>query len=155
MECHQPNQHQATSWSQSDYDHFGRMKPITMKFQLSKFLMKSLLFSEILKTLMTKKNELRKNRTREKRYAFDFAFDETTETDRVFQVTAMNLCGAVLEGFNSTVFAYGATGAGKTHTMLGNADKPGIMFQTMKELFRIKNQFTDRDYSLRISFLEI
>jgi kinesin family protein 18/19 len=30
------------------------------------------------------KNELRKNRTREKRYAFDFAFDETTETDRVF-----------------------------------------------------------------------
>jgi kinesin family protein 18/19 len=101
------------------------------------------------------KNELRKNRTREKRYAFDFAFDETTETDRVFQVTAMNLCGAVLEGFNSTVFAYGATGAGKTHTMLGNADKPGIMFQTMKELFRIKNQFTDRDYSLRISFLEI
>ena len=65
------------------------------------------------------KNELRKNRTREKRYAFDFAFDETTETDRVFQVTAMNLCGAVLEGFNSTVFAYGATGAGKTHTMLG------------------------------------
>lgn len=30
------------------------------------------------------KNELRKNRTREKRYAFDFAFDENTETDKVF-----------------------------------------------------------------------
>lgn len=30
------------------------------------------------------KNELRKNRSREKRYAFDFAFDESTETDRVF-----------------------------------------------------------------------
>jgi kinesin family protein 18/19 len=30
------------------------------------------------------KNELRKNRTREKRYAFDFAFDENTQTDRVF-----------------------------------------------------------------------
>ena len=34
------------------------------------------------------KNELRKNRTREKRYAFDFAFDENTATDRVFQLTA-------------------------------------------------------------------
>ena len=30
------------------------------------------------------KNELRKNRTREKRFAFDFAFDENTETDKVF-----------------------------------------------------------------------
>ena len=30
------------------------------------------------------KNELRKNRTREKRYAFDYAFDENTETDKVF-----------------------------------------------------------------------
>lgn len=62
----------------------------------------------------------------------------------MFQLTAMNMCSAVLDGFNSTVFAYGATGAGKTHTMLGNADKPGIMFQTMKELFKLKDEFDDR-----------
>ena len=67
----------------------------------------------------------------------------------------MNLCGAVLDGFNSTVFAYGATGAGKTHTMLGSADKPGIMFQTMKELFKTHEQLSDREYTMRISFLEI
>lgn len=30
------------------------------------------------------KNELRKNRSKEKRYAFDYAFDETEETERVF-----------------------------------------------------------------------
>jgi kinesin family protein 18/19 len=84
------------------------------------------------------KNELRKNRSREKRYAFDFAFDDQTETTRVFRETACGLCSAVMDGFNSTVFAYGATGAGKTHTMLGNAEKPGIMFQTMRELFKIK-----------------
>lgn len=87
------------------------------------------------------KNELRKNRTREKRYAFDYAFDEDTETDRVFQLTASPLCQQVMDGFNSTVFAYGATGAGKTHTMLGNAEKPGIMFQTMRELFKHKDQY--------------
>jgi kinesin family protein 18/19 len=74
------------------------------------------------------KNALGKNRSREKRYAFDYAFDETEETERVFQLTTKSLCGAVCDGFNSTVFAYGATGAGKTHTMLGSADKPGIMF---------------------------
>jgi len=74
------------------------------------------------------RNELRKNRTREKRYAFDYAFDDQTDTEKVFSLTALNLCTAVMDGFNSTVFAYGATGAGKTHTMLGNAEKPGIMF---------------------------
>ena len=30
------------------------------------------------------KNHLQKNRTREKRYAFDYAFDENTATERVF-----------------------------------------------------------------------
>jgi len=32
-----------------------------------------------------------------------------------------------LNGFNSTVFAYGATGAGKTHTMLGNPKELGCV----------------------------
>jgi len=33
----------------------------------------------------------------------------------------------VLNGYNATVFAYGATGAGKTYTMMGNCKKHGIM----------------------------
>jgi kinesin family protein 18/19 len=32
-----------------------------------------------------------------------------------------------MEGYNASVFAYGATGAGKTYTMLGSEDNPGIM----------------------------
>ena len=31
----------------------------------------------------------------------------------------MRLCKQVLSGFNTTVFAYGQTGTGKTYTMLG------------------------------------
>lgn len=34
------------------------------------------------------------------------------------------------------VFAYGATGAGKTYTMLGSEKEPGIMYLTMKELYK-------------------
>lgn len=63
---------------------------------------------------------------------------------------------AVLNGFNSTVFAYGATGAGKTHTMLGNEESPGIMYQTMKEVFKVLDDFkVDRIYEITVSFLEI
>ncbi len=74
----------------------------------------------------------------------------------MFTSTAQFLCEAVLDGFNSTVFAYGTTGAGKTHTMLGNNECPGIMYQTMQEIFRVQKQMAlDRVYEIRISFLEI
>ncbi len=40
--------------------------------------------------------------------------------------------------------------------MLGTEDKPGIMFQTLKELFdKIKGYQIDRFYNIRVSFLEI
>ena len=102
------------------------------------------------------KNELRKNRTREQQYAFDYAFDQDVDTVQVFNLTTQFLIEGVLNGFNSTVFAYGATGAGKTHTMLGNQDTPGIMYQTMKEVFTVLDDFkVDRQYEIKVSFLEI
>ena len=62
----------------------------------------------------------------------------------------------MLNGFNATVFAYGATGAGKTHTMLGNESSPGIMYHTMKEVFSALEDFkVDRQYEIKVSFLEI
>ena len=78
------------------------------------------------------------------------------DTVKVFNLTTQFLIEGVLNGFNSTVFAYGATGAGKTHTMLGNQESPGIMYQTMKEVFTILDDFkVDRDYEIKVSFLEI
>lgn len=102
------------------------------------------------------KNDLGRNRTREKQYAFDYAFDLDVDTVKVFNLTTQFLIEGVLNGFNSTVFAYGATGAGKTHTMLGSMEDPGIMYQTMKEVFNALDDFkVDRQYEIRVSFLEI
>lgn len=53
-------------------------------------------------------------------YQFDEAFDANVPQYEVYQRTAKRLIPSVLEGFNVTVFAYGATGAGKTHTMMGS-----------------------------------
>ena len=50
---------------------------------------------------------LGKNRSREKQYAFDYAFDETTNQQEVFRHTTKFLCEGALNGYNSTVFAYG------------------------------------------------
>lgn len=41
---------------------------------------------------------------------------------------------------NATVFAYGATGAGKTHTMVGDPSQPGIMVRALNDLFHAVKQ---------------
>ena len=41
----------------------------------------------------------------------------------------------VLKGYNATVFAYGATGSGKTHSMVGDVSDPGLMVLGMRDIF--------------------
>lgn len=61
-----------------------------------------------------------------------------------------------MQGYNASVFAYGATGAGKTYTMLGTEEQPGIMMLSIKELFRsIEEYAVERDYKLKVSYVEV
>ncbi len=59
---------------------------------------------------------LRMNRTKEKKFAFDYCFDKSVSSQEIFEKTTKELTPTIIEGYNATVFAYGATGAGKTHT---------------------------------------
>lgn len=61
-------------------------------------------------------------RNKEKQYAFDYAFDRHVSHETVFDRSVKFALDGILEGFNATVFAYGATGAGKTYTMLGTEE---------------------------------
>ena len=54
-------------------------------------------------------------------YAFDRVFNQNSTQEEVYQHTAKPLIPHVVDGYNATVFAYGATGAGKTHTMIGHS----------------------------------
>lgn len=107
-----------------------------------------------------KKDILRRNRSREKRYAFDYAFGPNTNSETVYRNTTEFLIDGVLDGYNATVFAYGATGAGKTYTMLGTDTQPGIMFQTLKQLFDRTNAIEQdsaagKEYKVSLSYLEV
>ena len=96
-----------------------------------------------------------KNRNKDQTYAFDYAFDKFTTQKTVFDKSTKFLIDGVVNGYNATVFAYGATGAGKTYTMLGTETNPGIMGLTLGELFSKVNSFHDRDYKLKFWLLEI
>ena len=59
-------------------------------------------------------------RNRDKIFAFDHSFGKDSTQEDLFKKTTESLCPTLLDGFNSTVFAYGSTGAGKTFTMIGS-----------------------------------
>lgn len=40
-----------------------------------------------------------------------------------------------LDGLNGTIFAYGVTSSGKTHTMMGGPNEPGLVPRIIKETF--------------------
>ena len=69
---------------------------------------------------------------------------------------------SVCEGYNGTIFAYGQTGAGKTHTMEGCADPPelkGIIPNSFKHIFEKiacdQNGTKTKKFLVRASYLEI
>ncbi|KAK8111657.1 kinesin-like protein Klp5 [Apiospora kogelbergensis] len=89
-------------------------------------------------------------------FAFDRVFDDNTTQSEVYEGTTKNLLDSVLDGYNATVFAYGATGCGKTHTITGTTQMPGIIFLTMQELFeKISERSDEKHTEITLSYLEI
>ncbi|KFB51558.1 AGAP006803-PA-like protein [Anopheles sinensis] len=87
---------------------------------------------------------------------YDDVFDNTATNADIHEACTKPLVQSVMNGYNCSVFVYGATGAGKTHTMLGNENCPGITFLTMKELFREIDALSDvRKFDIGISYLEV
>eukprot|EP00767_Chilomastix_cuspidata_P001861 gnl/Chilomastix_cuspidata/1988.p1 GENE.gnl/Chilomastix_cuspidata/1988~~gnl/Chilomastix_cuspidata/1988.p1 ORF type:complete len:879 (-),score=112.77 gnl/Chilomastix_cuspidata/1988:22-2658(-) len=87
---------------------------------------------------------------------FDRIFDEKSTQAEVFQGTLEPLIPQLLDGYNVTVMAYGPTGSGKTHTMVG--DKlfgPGIIDRSIGQIFQVTSQSPDVRFSLSLSLFEI
>eukprot|EP00440_Ansanella_granifera_P058040 gb/GFBE01062913.1/.p1 GENE.gb/GFBE01062913.1/~~gb/GFBE01062913.1/.p1 ORF type:complete len:972 (+),score=206.26 gb/GFBE01062913.1/:1-2916(+) len=99
---------------------------------------------------------LRLNKSKQRRYFFDRALNETAHNHEVYERTTKFLIGSVTQGFNATVFAYGATSAGKTHTMLGYPGEPGIMLLTLQDLFsQVSGQKGNHVFEVKCSFVEV
>lgn len=93
-----------------------------------------------------------------KSFTFDAAFDlDSTQRD-VYDNTALAIVNSVLNGYNGTIFAYGQTGTGKTHTMEGVAGDPslqGIIPNSFEHIFDAIQGSENKQYLVRASFLEI
>ncbi|CAI0406570.1 unnamed protein product [Linum tenue] len=88
-------------------------------------------------------------------YAYDRVFGPTTTTRHVYDVAAHHVVSGSMEGVNGTIFAYGVTSSGKTHTMHGDQRSPGIIPLAVKDAFSIIQETPNREFLLRVSYLEI
>ncbi|EPS70575.1 hypothetical protein M569_04185, partial [Genlisea aurea] len=88
-------------------------------------------------------------------YAYDRVFGPTTTTRHVYDIAAQHVVGGAMEGINGTIFAYGVTSSGKTHTMHGDQRSPGIIPLAVKDAFGIIQETPTREFLLRVSYLEI
>ncbi|RYC54733.1 hypothetical protein CHU98_g11475 [Xylaria longipes] len=95
-------------------------------------------------------------KVKDQTFGFDRVFDDNTTQTEVYEATTKGLLDSILDGYNATVFAYGATGCGKTHTITGTTQMPGIIFLTMQELFERINDCSDEKHTeVSLSYLEI
>ncbi|KAK2978832.1 hypothetical protein RJ640_030643 [Escallonia rubra] len=96
------------------------------------------------------------NRTKERQYSFDYAFGPDSANSDVYKRSISSTIGGVIQGLNATVFAYGSTGSGKTYTMVGTQDDPGLMVLSLHTIFDlIKKDASSDDFEVTCSYLEV
>ncbi|CAK9143588.1 unnamed protein product [Ilex paraguariensis] len=88
-------------------------------------------------------------------YTFDHVFDQDCSNGRVYELLTKDIIRAAVEGFNGTAFAYGQTSSGKTFTMNGSENDPGIIHRAVKDIFCEIQMTTDREFLIRVSYMEI
>ncbi|KAF5737166.1 kinesin-like protein KIF22 isoform X2 [Tripterygium wilfordii] len=71
-------------------------------------------------------------------YQLDSFFSqEDNNVNQIFEREVSPFIPGIFSGCNATVFAYGATGSGKTYTMQGNDDRPGLMRLAMSTILSL------------------
>ncbi|KAL4277764.1 hypothetical protein GQ457_03G038390 [Hibiscus cannabinus] len=82
-------------------------------------------------------------------YTFDRVFDSGCDTARVYEEGARHIALSVLEGINSSIFAYGQTSSGKTYTMRG------ITEYAVADIYDCIEKNGEREFSVKFCAMEI
>ncbi|XP_048095583.1 kinesin heavy chain isoform X1 [Alosa alosa] len=94
-----------------------------------------------------------------KPYIFDRVLPPTTEQVEVYENCAKQIVKDVLGGYNGTIFAYGQTSSGKTHTMEGKLHDPevmGIIPRIAQDIFdHIYSMDENLEFHIKVSYFEI
>ena len=91
-------------------------------------------------------------------FSFDKIFSEDCSQEDIYK-NVSTYVKATVRGYNTTIFAYGSTGSGKSYTMTGTSACPGIIPRAISEIFSIIEttaaQEQDVFFYVRLSYVEL
>jgi hypothetical protein len=87
----------------------------------------------------------------DKLFSFRTILNHTSTQSQVFETVAAPLLEEFLHGSDALIFCYGSTNAGKTYTVSGSDQNPGILKRSLETVVQGKNS----NQSLHVSFIEI
>jgi hypothetical protein len=87
-----------------------------------------------------------------KECCLDAAYDHRASLTEIFEREAAPVVRSISEGRNAAFLTYGATGSGKTYTMLGGGGEIGIMQQGVQLLLALAQ---DRGFTVSCTFAEL
>ncbi|KAH7645700.1 kinesin heavy chain [Dermatophagoides farinae] len=94
-----------------------------------------------------------------KTYVFDKVFKPNASQEKVYNEAAKAIVKDVLGGYNGTIFAYGQTSSGKTHTMEGVLNDPdymGIIPRIVNDIFNYIYSIDEAiEFHIKVSYFEI
>uniref|UniRef100_A0A8C9Z968 Kinesin family member 13B n=1 Tax=Sander lucioperca TaxID=283035 RepID=A0A8C9Z968_SANLU len=83
--------------------------------------------------------------------------DKFAGQDVVFQCLGESLLDSAFMGYNACIFAYGQTGSGKSYTMMGSAERPGLIPRLCSSLFgrTVQEAREGESFTVEVSYMEI
>jgi hypothetical protein len=94
-----------------------------------------------------------------KYFTYDAAYDDKTQQKVFYDESCFSVIEGTLEGFNSTIFAYGQTGCGKSFTMQGPSttveELKGVIPNSFSHIFQFVKASKDMEVMIRCSYLEL
>jgi len=89
-------------------------------------------------------------------YTLDHVYGPETTTKQLYHKSCLDLVHAAMDGYHTSILAYGQTSTGKTHTMAGTSKQPGVVPLCVNECFKyLQNSTHPREYLLRVSYMEV
>ncbi|KRT78174.1 Kinesin [Oryctes borbonicus] len=78
-----------------------------------------------------------------KKFTFTQIYQPATTQEEIFNMIVKPKVFKFINGENSTLMSYGASGSGKTFTIVGTVQEPGIIPRTLEYLFRTLPQLSE------------
>ncbi|CAD2105181.1 kinesin-like protein, putative [Plasmodium vinckei] len=94
-----------------------------------------------------------------KTFNFNHVFDVDNNQNDIFQLIGKNLINNFINGYNSSILAYGNTNSGKTYTLYGDrtdldsVDNNGLIYYSLNYFFQLQN--INKNVEISISVVEI